>query len=108
MLIIIKNNELPTRLQQVGVAPTERIIAMKILLFSKPDCNPCASVVAWFDANNTPYDKIDAYENPELAGKYMVRILPTIALVDDGGNILEHLTGYKPEQLEVVSRKVIG
>lgn len=79
---------------------------MKILFFSKPDCKPCESVVAWFADNGTTYDKIDAYERPELAGKYMVRILPTIVLVDDAGNIVDHFTGYKPDQLSSVSAKV--
>ncbi len=79
---------------------------MKILLFSKPDCEPCAHVMAWFADNNTNYDKIDAYESPELAGKYMVRILPTIVLIDDNGEVVDHLTGYKPEQLATIAPRV--
>lgn len=79
---------------------------MKILFFSKPDCQPCASVVAWFADNNTSYEKIDAYDSPELAAKYMVRILPTTILVEDSGEVVDHFTGYKPDQLASISLQV--
>ena len=81
---------------------------MKIILFAKTNCQPCESVTAWLNDQAITYDKIDAYDNPEAAAKYMVRVLPTIVLVDNAGEVVEHTTGFKVGNLENIRNKALA
>ncbi len=70
----------------------------KILKFEKEDCNPCFLVSDFLEKNNILFNKIDAYNHPEIAIKYKVKSVPTTILIDND-EILLRVVGYKPEEL---------
>lgn len=56
----------------------------KLLLFSRKSCQPCKMVKQQLEHFNVPHEYIDAEENPELAGQYMVMSTPIMVyLVDE-------------------------
>lgn len=70
-----------------------------ILKFSKPNCVACDQLAAWLNANSINFTEINPFDNPELAGKYKIKTVPTL-LVLDNENIIHRLIGYNPEELQ--------
>lgn len=72
----------------------------KLLKFSKANCIPCEQLAQWLDKNQIIYEDINPFDNPELAGKYKVRTVPTLLLIEDQ-EIKIRLIGYNPDELQV-------
>jgi len=45
----------------------------KLIKFEKADCNPCVMVSDLLDKSGVEYEKVNPFNNPELAMKYKVR-----------------------------------
>ena len=73
----------------------------KILKFEKNDCNPCALVSDLLDKKGVQYEKVNPFNNPELAMKYKVRSVPTVILVEQDEEI-RRTVGFKPEELQEI------
>ena len=73
----------------------------KILKFEKNDCNPCALVSDLLDKSGVQYEKVNPFNNPELAIKYKVRSVPTFILVEQDQEI-RRTVGFKPEELQEI------
>ena len=73
----------------------------KILKFEKNDCNPCALVSDLLDKSGVQYEKVNPFNNPELAMKYKVRSVPTVILVEQDQEI-RRTVGFKPEELQEI------
>ena len=73
----------------------------KILKFEKNDCNPCALVSDLLDKSGVQYEKVNPFNNPELAMKYKVRSVPTFILVEQDQEI-RRTVGFKPEELQEI------
>lgn len=73
----------------------------KILKFEKNDCNPCALVSDLLDKSGVQYEKVNPFNNPELAMKYKVRSVPTVILVEQDQEI-KRTVGFKPEELQEI------
>lgn len=73
----------------------------KVLKFEKEDCNPCVLVSDFLTKNEIVFDKIDAYNQPEMAMKFKVRSVPTTLLLNDD-EVLLKVVGYKPEELTLI------
>ena len=69
------------------------------LKFSKPNCVACDQLAAWLNTNRIDYTEINPFDNPELAGKYKIRTVPTL-LVLENENIIYRFIGYNPEELQ--------
>ena len=54
----------------------------KLVKFEKNDCNPCAMVSDLLDKKGVEYERINPFDNPELAVKYRVRSVPTVILFE--------------------------
>jgi len=70
-----------------------------ILKFSKTNCVACDQLAAWLNTNSINFTEINPFDNPELAGKYRIKTVPTL-LVLDNENIIHRLIGYNPEELQ--------
>ena len=70
---------------------------MKILKFSASWCQPCKMLAKTIEGMEMPYEitEIDIDEQPEQAGKYQVRGVPTMVLVDDKGAVVSRLVGVQ-------------
>ena len=75
----------------------------KLIKFEKNDCNPCAMVSELLEKNGVSYERINAFDNPEMAMKFKVRTVPTVILVD-GEEEIKRTMGFKLEELnEIIS-----
>ena len=59
----------------------------KLIKFEKADCNPCVMVSDLLDKSGVEYEKVNPFNNPELAMKYKVRTVPTTILLDQDEEI---------------------
>lgn len=75
----------------------------KLIKFEKNNCNPCAMVSELLEKNGISYERINAFDNPEMAMKFKVRTVPTVILVD-GEEEIKRTMGFKIEELnEIIS-----
>ena len=73
----------------------------KLIKFEKDDCNPCMMVSDLLDKSGVEYEKVNPFNNPELAMKYKVRTVPTTILVDQDEEI-KRTIGFNPEELKEI------
>ena len=73
----------------------------KLIKFEKADCNPCMMVSDLLDKSGVEYEKVNPFNNPELAMKYKVRTVPTTILVDQDEEIRRTI-GFNPEELKEI------
>ena len=71
---------------------------MKIMKFEKEDCSPCAMVSELLDKNGVEYEKMNPFNNPELAVKFKVRSVPTTILIDNDLEV-KRIIGFKLDEL---------
>jgi len=61
----------------------------RIVKFEKNDCNPCAMVSDLLDKKGVEYERVNPFDNPDMAVKYRVR---------------RRTIGFKPEEInEIIS-----
>ena len=69
-----------------------------LMKFEKEDCSPCAMVSELLDKNGVEYEKINPFNNPELAVKFKVRSVPTTILIDNDLEV-KRIIGFKLDEL---------
>lgn len=74
----------------------------RILKLEKQGCNPCTMVQNFLDDKGIKVEKVDVFENPEIAGKYDIGTVPVTILLDSEGNEIARSNGYNPPELEVL------
>lgn len=79
---------------------------MKIIKFEKDNCTPCTLVSNYLDTFSVEYEKINPFNNPELAVKYKVRSVPTVILIYRDIE-LERVVGFKEEDLKILINKYL-
>lgn len=92
----ILNCYLISMLSNLGRGETEM---KKLIKFEKADCNPCVMVSDLLDKSGVEYEKVNPFNNPELAMKYKVRTVPTTILLDQDEEI-KRTIGFNPEELK--------
>lgn len=70
----------------------------RIIKFEKNDCNPCAMVSEFLDRKGVEYERINAFDNPEMAMKFKVRTVPTVILMENDAEV-KRVMGFKMEEL---------
>lgn len=71
----------------------------KIIKFEKNDCAPCNLVSEYLDNNGVSYEKVNPFDQPELAVKYKVRSVPTVIVLKENLEV-QRVIGFKPEELK--------
>jgi thioredoxin 1 len=79
---------------------------MKILKFEKENCSACQMVENFLQENNVQAEKVNPFENPELAVKYKITSVPVTFLLDDNENVVDKIVGFKPDKLEQMIEKL--
>ena len=77
----------------------------KIIKFEKNDCNPCAMVSEFLDKKGVKYERINAFDNPEMAMKFMVRTVPTVILMENDAEV-KRVMGFKMEELNEMASEL--
>ncbi|NLL37874.1 MAG: thioredoxin family protein [Fretibacterium sp.] len=69
-------------------------------MLSTPSCPACVQMSKVLDQLNAQYEgklateKVDVYEQPEIAQKYNVRYVPHLLFLDAEGKVVEQKVGY--------------
>lgn len=71
----------------------------RIIKFEKDDCAPCNMVSEYLDLKGVDYEKVNAFDQPEIAMRYKVRSVPTV-IVTYQDEILHRIIGFKPDELQ--------
>lgn len=77
----------------------------KIIKFEKNDCNPCAMVSEFLDRKGVEYERINAFDNPEMAMKFRVRTVPTVILMENDAEV-KRVMGFKMEELNEMASEL--
>ena len=77
----------------------------KIIKFEKNDCNPCAMVSEFLDRKGVKYERINAFDNPEMAMKFRVRTVPTVILMENDAEV-KRVMGFKMEELNEMASEL--
>lgn len=71
----------------------------KIIKFEKEDCAPCNMVSEYLDLKGVQYEKINPFDQPEIAMRYKVRSVPTV-IIEHQDEVLHRIIGFKPDELQ--------
>ena len=77
----------------------------KLVKFEKNDCNPCAMVSDLLDKKGVEYERINAFDNPEMAMKFKVRTVPTVILMENDAEV-KRVMGFKMEELNEMASEL--
>lgn len=77
----------------------------KIIKFEKNNCNPCAMVSEFLDRKGVEYERINAFDNPEMAMKFRVRTVPTVILMENDAEV-KRVMGFKMEELNEMASEL--
>lgn len=73
----------------------------KVIKFEKENCAPCTMVSEYLDSKGVAYEKVNPFENPELAMRYKVRSVPTVIVTYEEAEV-SRIVGFKPEELSLL------
>ena len=71
-----------------------------LLLLSKDGCAPCSMVKNYLSSKDVEYKDVNAFENPEIAGKYDIASVPVLVLLDENGEEVKRSKGFNPPEIE--------
>ena len=77
----------------------------RIIKFEKNECNPCAMVSEFLDRKGVEYERINAFDNPEMAMKFKVRTVPTVILMENDAEV-KRVMGFKMEELNEMTSEL--
>lgn len=78
---------------------------MRLLKFEKEGCIPCENVSNYLESKNIVYEKINAFDNPELSIEFKIRTVPTLVLLKDG-NEVKRVVGYDEEKIDELIKEI--
>lgn len=78
----------------------------KLIKFEKENCPACTMVENFLNANEVDVEKVNPFENPKLAAKFMISSVPVTILLDDEGNEIQRSRGFNPAELEEIITKL--
>jgi thioredoxin 1 len=74
----------------------------KLLKFEKENCPACTMVENFLTDKNVEVEKVNPFENPKLAAKFMISSVPVTILLDEEGNEIQRSRGFNPDELESI------
>lgn len=75
----------------------------RVIKFEKNDCIPCDQVSAFLDEKGIAYERINPFDDPELAVKYKVRTVPTVLVLEEE-EVTHRIIGFRPGELEEIAQ----
>jgi thioredoxin 1 len=78
----------------------------KLLKFEKENCPACTMVENFLTDKNVEVEKVNPFENPKLAAKFMISSVPVTILLDEEGNEIQRSRGFNPEELDSLIKQL--
>ncbi|MDM8174701.1 MULTISPECIES: thioredoxin family protein [Olivibacter] len=75
---------------------------IRVIKFEKDNCAPCNMVSEFLDNKGINYEKVNPFENPEVAMRFRVRTVPTVIVTKENEEV-KRVIGFKPEELLTIS-----
>jgi len=75
---------------------------IRVIKFEKDNCAPCNMVSEFLDNKGVSYEKVNPFENPDVAVQFRVRSVPTV-IVTKGNEEVTRIIGFKPDELLAIS-----
>ncbi|MNF97604.1 Thioredoxin [compost metagenome] len=79
---------------------------MKLLKFEKDNCPACTMVENFLNDNEITAEKVNPFNNPELAAQYDIGSVPVTILLNNSGEEVDRSIGFKPDELEELISKL--
>ncbi|MFO1442981.1 thioredoxin [Bacillus sp. Bva_UNVM-123] len=79
----------------------------KLLKFEKENCPACTMVENFLNDNNVLAEKVNPFDNPNLAVKFEISSVPVTILLDEEGNEISRSRGFNPDELQELISKLI-
>lgn len=79
---------------------------MRILKLEKTGCNPCEMVQNFLDSKNVKVERVNVFDEPEVAARFEIASVPTIILLDNKGEEVQRSIGFKPNELKKMISKL--
>jgi len=79
---------------------------MKLVKFEKENCGACNRVQSFLDDKGIEAEKVNPFDNPEVAGEYDIGSVPTTILVDDNDEEVQRTIGFNSSELEDIVSKL--
>lgn len=79
---------------------------MKLIKFEKENCPACTMVENHLGQHELYVEKVNPFDNPNLAVKYGVMSVPVTVLVDENGEEVMKSKGFNPDQLDEMIAKL--
>ena len=73
----------------------------RIIKFEKNDCAPCDQVSDFLDRKGISYEKVNPFDQPDLAILFKVRTVPTVIVLENDEE-QARIIGFKPEELSAI------
>lgn len=73
----------------------------RIIKFEKNDCAPCDQVSDFLDRKGISYEKVNPFDQPDLAIRFKVRTVPTVIVLENDEE-QARIIGFKPEELSAI------
>lgn len=72
----------------------------RLLKLQKQGCNPCTMVQNHLDSKGIQVEKVDVFEEPNIAALYDIATIPVVLLLNEQGEELGRVNGYNPPALD--------
>lgn len=79
---------------------------MKLLKFEKERCPACTMVENFLSDNNVESEKVNPFNDPDVAAKFDIGSVPVTILLDDNDQEVQRSVGFKPAELEEIISKL--
>jgi thioredoxin 1 len=79
---------------------------LKLLKFEKENCSACTLVQNVLDDQGVIAEKVNPFENPNLAVKFEISSVPVTILVDEEGKEIQRSRGFNPDELQELISKL--
>ena len=71
---------------------------MQLIKIYKDNCVPCDQLTRLLSYYGVSYTSVNLFDKG-MMGKYKARSVPTLIMLDDEGNEISRVEGYKPTQI---------
>ncbi len=74
----------------------------KLIKFEKENCPACTIVENFLSEKDVSPEKVNPFDQPDLAVKFKISSVPVVILLSDEGQEIKRSRGFNPGELEEI------